>query len=374
MCITQSYSLMTIRYQPFGGISGWTWGNGTAYTRGIDLNGRVASFPLGSTQRSLVFNEASRITGFNDGASTQGFGYDAVSRLTSFSGLGQSQSYQYDLVGNRVSLIQGPNTTGYGLSATANQVTSATSPGLAGTYTRPFTYDVAGNRATDGTTTYTTNVRGRLASVKVGTVTTSYTHNGLGQRVRKTGAATVYFAYDEQGRLLGNYDSSNRPQQETIYLGDIPVAVLSGDGTLIDNSATTSVTVTGAWPTATTVKGYQGSNYASHVAGSALDTFAWKGPSSAGSYKVYVRYTAAADRASNAPYTVTHNGGVTDIQLNQSLNGGQWNYLGTYSFPANAAQAVKLTASATGVVVADAVKFVPNTSAGIQYIEVVTLF
>jgi hypothetical protein len=173
-----------------------------------------------------------------------------------------------------------------------------------------------GNRATDGSTVYTTNARGRLASVKVGTITTSYTVNGLGQRVKKAGSATVYFAYDEQGRLLGDYDSTNRPQQETIYLSDIPVAVLSGDGTLIDNSTTASVTVTGTWSTATTVKGYQGANYASHAAGSALDTFAWKGPSSAGTYRVYVRYTAAADRASNAPYTVTHSGGVTELQIN----------------------------------------------------------
>jgi hypothetical protein len=73
------------RDHPFGGISGWTWGNGTVYSRGIDLNGRVASYPLGTTQRSLVFDEASRIVGFNDGASTQSFGYDAVSRLTSFT-------------------------------------------------------------------------------------------------------------------------------------------------------------------------------------------------------------------------------------------------------------------------------------------------
>jgi hypothetical protein len=29
-------------------------------------------------------------------------------------------------------------------------------------------------------------------------------------------------------------------------------------------------------------------------------------------YCAYARYTAAADRASNAPYTVTHSGGVTD--------------------------------------------------------------
>jgi YD repeat-containing protein len=96
-------------------------------------------------------------------------------------------------VGNRLSLTQGATSTGYSLSPTVNQLTGSL---------RSFTYDVAGNRATDGSTTYT---RGRLASVTVGAVTHSYTHNGLGQRVRKTGSATVYFAYDEQGRLLGDY-------------------------------------------------------------------------------------------------------------------------------------------------------------------------
>jgi hypothetical protein len=32
------------------------------------------------------------------------------------------------------------------------------------------------------------------------------------------------------------------------------VAVLTGDGTLIDNSTTALVTITGTWPTATAVK------------------------------------------------------------------------------------------------------------------------
>lgn len=65
--------------------------------------------------------------------------------------------------------------------------------------------------------------------------------------MRKTGAATVYFAYDEQGRLLGNDDSANRLQQETIYLGDLPVAVLTGDGTLVDDATTASATDSLPW-------------------------------------------------------------------------------------------------------------------------------
>jgi RHS repeat-associated protein len=32
--------------------------------------------------------------------------------------------------------------------------------------------------------------------------------------------------YDEQGHLLGEYDATGTPRQETIYLGDLPVAVI----------------------------------------------------------------------------------------------------------------------------------------------------
>ncbi|WP_197340062.1 hypothetical protein, partial [Ralstonia solanacearum] len=38
-----------IQYQPFGKPIGWTWGNGTPYTRSFDLSGRLAQFPLGAT-------------------------------------------------------------------------------------------------------------------------------------------------------------------------------------------------------------------------------------------------------------------------------------------------------------------------------------
>jgi RHS repeat-associated protein len=35
-----------------------------------------------------------------------------------------------------------------------------------------------------------------------------------------------HYAYDEQGRLIGEYDATGGPIQETVYLGDTPVAVL----------------------------------------------------------------------------------------------------------------------------------------------------
>ena len=52
----------------------------------------------------------------------------------------------------------------------------------------------------------------------------------LRQRVRKSGPAVpggqTDFVYDEQGRLLGEYDANGKVMQETVYLDDLPVAVL----------------------------------------------------------------------------------------------------------------------------------------------------
>ena len=37
-----------VHYHPFGGVKTYTLGNGQVYARGIDLDGRVASYTLGS--------------------------------------------------------------------------------------------------------------------------------------------------------------------------------------------------------------------------------------------------------------------------------------------------------------------------------------
>ncbi len=92
-------------------------------------------------------------------------------------------------------------------------------------------YDAAGNLIADGAYTYTYNARGRLSRVSYGTSRTTYALNGLGQRVMKTGkgvsTGTNRFVYDEQGHLLGEYNSTAGMIQETVYLGDTPVAVLT---------------------------------------------------------------------------------------------------------------------------------------------------
>jgi len=58
--------------------------------------------------------------------------------------------------------------------------------------------------------------------------------DGLGQRVKKTGPTSIvpsgtnYFVYDEQGKLLGEYNSSGALISEYVWLGTTPIAVLQG--------------------------------------------------------------------------------------------------------------------------------------------------
>lgn len=78
-----------------------------------------------------------------------------------------------------------------------------------------------------------------------------------------------------------------------------------------------------------------------------------------GQYLVYARWTAHANRATNAVYTVMDDGGSGAVQVNQQRNGGQWNLLGTFNFSEDLNYGIRLTDEANGYVIADAVMLVP---------------
>jgi len=79
----------------------------------------------------------------------------------------------------------------------------------------------------------------------------------------------------------------------------------------------------------------------------------------AGQYEAYARWTQHANRASDATYTVTHAGGTNAIPVDQQVNGGVWNLLGTFSLSPGTAHKVTLTDQANGYVIADAIRLVP---------------
>ena len=79
-------------------------------------------------------------------------------------------------------------------------------------------------------------------------------------------------------------------------------------------------------------------------------------PNVSGQYEVYAKWTANANRASNATYTMSRAAGSTPIAVNQQANGGQFNLLGTFSL--TAASTIALTDNANGYVIADAVQLI----------------
>ena len=241
-----------IRYAPFGAPTGWTWGNSTAtapntYSRTYDLDGRVATYALGPEGpsrlvRTLIYDAASRITAMkHTGTGTgsalpasfdQTFDYDNLDRLTKFIGGTQTQVYTYDSAGNRTSISISGQPYAVNVAATSNRLTSAAGPLPAKTYS----FDAAGNVTGDGTRTYTYSDRGRRNAMAAGGGSVAYLYNALEQRVRKTGAGAlssigvVDYVYDDAEHLIGEYDA-NGLVQETVYLGDMPVAVLKRNAT-----------------------------------------------------------------------------------------------------------------------------------------------
>ena len=75
-----------------------------------------------------------------------------------------------------------------------------------------------------------------------------------------------------------------------------------------------------------------------------------------GTYKVYSRWTAGADRATNSTYAIESDSGNAGVVANQQLNGGQWNLLGTYHYTQGNAYHVTVTDQANGNVIADGLR------------------
>ncbi len=74
------------------------------------------------------------------------------------------------------------------------------------------------------------NSAGRLEQVSNGNQGGFYRYNALGQRIKKTAnGQSIYFNYDEQGKLIGEYNSNGNAVREYIYLGNQPIALFSSE-------------------------------------------------------------------------------------------------------------------------------------------------
>lgn len=129
---------------------------------------------------------------------------------------------------------------------------------------------------------------------------------------------------------------------------------------IVDNSdAGFSVTGT-AWATGTSATQKYGADYRYRSTAPISEPAQWTANlANTGTYNVYAWWSTGSNRSTTAPYVVNYNGGSQTVSVNQQLNGGQWNLLGTYSLLAGN-NTVKLSCWTTtnSVVIADAVKWV----------------
>ncbi|MDE2154809.1 MAG: RHS repeat protein [Xanthomonadaceae bacterium] len=247
-----------ITYRPFGPISRYTLGNGQTVTRTYDANDRLTDLTSPALNLHFARDAAGDITALGNapGANpaTETYGYDPLYRLSGISDAGSAlESYTYDRTGDRLSktaagLATGPyaytpgthQLASIGNAARSNDADGNTTASVVGAETFGFSY----------------NGRNRLAAAqRNGQTVATYTYNALGQRLGKEATLpqhlTERYAYDEAGRLIGEYGtlfSGKHPRKKPskkdiaisrtyVWLGSLPVAVI--DNT-INGSATDS--------------------------------------------------------------------------------------------------------------------------------------
>lgn len=227
--------MSNITYHPFGEPKSWIWGNNQAHNRNFDSDGRLKTHPVGGDIRTLTYDAAGRITNTVDTNPiyNRSFDYDAGNRLISQSDNTSFKLWSYDANSNRTQAQAGGSShPPYTLDVASNRLLNVIAP-----IGKTYTYDAAGNPLSDGATTFTWNAAGTLASTVRNAKTHTYKTNALGERISKNGPLSSKFSffYDSQGQLIGEYrDNSSTAtpmddwlvRQETIWLEDIPVAVI----------------------------------------------------------------------------------------------------------------------------------------------------
>jgi len=243
---TATILLSGVTYNALHALKGWTWGDGTVYQRTFDSFARLSSYPLGNSAgtgaamgltRTLSYDNAGNVTGYLHSGQPgfdQGHSYDGLDRLVQTLKSNSRYGYRYDATGNRITREIGADSFTHTAEAGSNRLASVQEPSGSGTATRAYSYDAAGNLTGDGINTFVYSARGRMSRADTPNGSVSYLVNGLRQRVSKTGlmvpTGAVYYMYDEEGHMIGEYDASGTPLYEVIYLRGTPVGVMTPTG------------------------------------------------------------------------------------------------------------------------------------------------
>ncbi len=238
-------------------------------------------------------------------------------------------------------------------------------------YTRPGDYDFLTYAQFTGISPYwipfrclySTNVDNLMMAGRC----LSATHVGLGSpRVMNTcgqmgvatgNAAALCKQYNTSPR--GVYQSHIAELQGLIGLNEY-FGTPDQTVTVLDNADTNHVQLVGDWTSSTSNSGFYRADYlhdGNTGKGTKSVTFQPDLPLR-GWYRVYLRWTASNNRATNVPVDVHCTAGVITETVNEQIDAGNWYLLGTYLFDlGNAGSVVIRTTDTTLYVIADAVVF-----------------
>lgn len=223
--------LSNATYEPFGAVRGWTWGNGATVIRSHNTDGNASVISSTGLHLSFQYDNALRTQNVSDLDTTAlswTYSYDVLDRLNAANDATNSESWTYDGNGNRIT-----QTGNYGQASLLYNVNN--NQFQPGTYYYPGQvnsggYDAAGNPTYINGMQVVFDAEGNLDAQLIDLGAT----NGLRQRVAsETGPVEQRIVYDDDGHIVGEYyyDAADYvppliPLEETIWLGDLPVATM----------------------------------------------------------------------------------------------------------------------------------------------------
>jgi RHS repeat-associated protein len=295
----------------------------------------------------------------------------------------RSTKYEYDQVGNTTKVLS-PRATAAGTTDAFTQRTAYDELNRPVKQYQP--YDPADSRYNNPNvyTETTYDKVGRVAKSSLppsdgetvrNDTTYSYYDNGWAKSSTDPWDIATTYDYDELGkqttRTLTSAGGSSDRTMSWSYYPDGSLKSRSDDGVpvgksvvLVDNSDTQNTSKTGTW-TKGDITGQQGYNHETHASGTGTDAFTWTlNVPKDGTYAAYVKLPKVTGAATTAKYTLTHATGTVDktIDQNATANQGTWVSLGSYSFKQGNDAKLQLFQNSGGVVVADGVKLVRDTS------------
>jgi hypothetical protein len=175
---------------------------------------------------------------------------------------------------------------------------------------------------------------------------TTYVVSGLS-------AGTTYYFRVKASNAAGNSDPTSAVSAK-------PAQVV-----ILDDTSPTGITGSGIWWRSAAVSGFYGDGYMEDgKAGKGAKNLRFTtSVTDAGTYRVFLRWSAAKNRPARVPVDVTSVAGTDTVRVNEKMNGGAWMELGTFNFdPAVGSAMITIrTGGTAGYVVVDAIKLEQTT-------------